>query len=252
MNKTIIFGVILAFLAIFAGWYFFKLSSCVVKKENVLIVGTNAEYPPCTFIEQGTIVGFDIDLINEVAHRLGKKVEFHDMPFTTLLPQLQLGTIQVIAAGMSPTPERAQQVLFTKPHVSGSKFLIISRKPNIAPKNLEELKDKDVVANEGFVIDAYLNDHGVVTRKLPTVADAFLALKTGRAQVFVTAENTVKPFFDLYGTEEFDMQPLPGAEESTAFAICKEHPELVKEINKILDQIKDDGTLETLRRKWGV
>jgi polar amino acid transport system substrate-binding protein len=239
-----------------ASWYVMRRCICagnVPDQEGAaLIVGTNAEYPPFTFIQDGNIVGFDIDLINEVAKRLGKQIEFRDMPFTTLLPQLQLGTIQVIAAGMSPTPERAKQVLFTKPHLTGSKLVMITRKPLLAPTTVADLQGKDVVVNEGFVTDLYLADRGIVTRKLPAVADAFLALRSGRADVFVTAENTVKPFFEHYSADEFNVNSLPDVQESTAFAVSKEYPALQEHMNQMLDQISDDGTLLTLKRKWGL
>ena len=67
----------------------FSLSSCFEDKdENVWIVGTSADNPPYEFIQNGEIVGFDIDFITEIGKHLGKRVEFKNMEFHTLLAAL--------------------------------------------------------------------------------------------------------------------------------------------------------------------
>src|SRR5580704_2849514 len=102
--------------------YKFSKSEQMPQSSNILLVGTNAEFAPYSFIDNGQIVGFDIDVAQEVAQRLGKTITFKDMPFESLLPELQLGRIEIIAAGITPTQERAQKVLFTKPYVEGDKL----------------------------------------------------------------------------------------------------------------------------------
>lgn len=253
MNKGII---IAGLLALSAGLFFLvkkKKCGCVSSvTNNLLIVGTNAEYPPFTFIQNGEITGLDIDLMKEVAKRLGKEIEWRDMPFTTLLPQLQMGNIQIIAAGLTPTAERAKQAFFATPHLQGEAFVIVARKPNKVPETLEGLKGKNLIVNEGFVADEYLTKNGIEARKLPTVADAFLALQSGRADFFVSGKAPLKPFFDQYGTNDFEIEPLVGApQESVALLVSKQHSELFKQIDQMVQQIAEDGTLTALKRKWG-
>ena len=79
------------------------------------------------------------------------------MSFTALIPEIQLGKVQVIAAGMSPTQERARQVLFTEPHFSGSPLVLISKKEK-AINSLNDLSGKTVVVNEGFTSDSYVSN----------------------------------------------------------------------------------------------
>src|SRR6185369_11452130 len=85
--------------------------------SNTLIVGTNAEFPPYCYIENNIIVGFDIDIAKEVAQRLGKSIQFKDMPFDALIPDIILGNVDFVAAGMSYTEERAKRVSFTRPYL---------------------------------------------------------------------------------------------------------------------------------------
>ena len=63
---------------------------------DTLIVGTNPEFPPFEYIEQGNIVGFDVDLMNEVSKIIGKKVVFKNMAFDSLLIAMQTGKINCI------------------------------------------------------------------------------------------------------------------------------------------------------------
>src|SRR5580765_7533218 len=91
-------------------WYMFKART-PQDTANILTIGTSGDFPPFTYIENGQLMGFDVDLVNEIGARLNKKVELKNMPFATLLPALQLGNLQVVASGVTETPERAKQVL---------------------------------------------------------------------------------------------------------------------------------------------
>ena len=232
-------------------WYYNKKRHCTLD-DSCLIVGTSAEFPPFEYIEHDTLTGFDIDLINEIAKRLGKKVVIKDMPFATLLTQLTFGSLHLIAAGLTPTQERAQQVLFSKNYTAGEPLVIVTRANHIPLKTVANLKGQNVIVNDGFSAEAYLSSQfpEITLRRLPTVADAFLALNSGRADAFVTAATTVKPFFDQYGSEHFITTPIPGTSEPAAFAISKKYSDLVERVNTALQEMQEDGSLETLKRKW--
>ncbi len=229
---------------------YFKQRS--IKSDNtILIVGTNAEFPPFEYIENDKLVGFDIDLLQEIAKRMGKRLEIKDMPFSTLISQLQMGGIHLIAAGLTPTKERAEHVLFSHNYLAGEPLIIVSLATKTPLKNIDDLKTKEIIVNDGFTADLYLSTLPEITlKRLPSVADAFLALTSGRGDAFVTAHNTVKPFFDQYGSEKFMISPIEGTNEPAAFAISKQHPELVEQINKVLEEMQEDGSLEAFKRKW--
>ena len=134
------FGVLLLGGLVF--WYLKK--PAVYVDQNILNVGTNVEYQPFSFLdERDEIVGFDIDIAKEVCARLGKKCVFHTMSFDALIPEIQLGTIHMIAAGMSPTPERAERVFFTQPHLIGQPLVVVYRAD--FPFTQQEKKDKEKV-----------------------------------------------------------------------------------------------------------
>ena len=151
--------------------------------DDVLVVGTNAEYPPFAYVEDGEIIGFDIDLISIVAQHLGKDIIVKDNPsFDALIPDLELGRTDIVAAGMTYTEERAKKASFSKPYISQDPFLIISLLP------INELSDEVIVVNEGYTADFYLSEkEGLNLLRVPCPADAFLALKSGQATAFFTA-----------------------------------------------------------------
>lgn len=222
-------------------------------KESALLVGTSADYPPFSFLKDGNIVGFDIDVIKAVAERLHKKIEIKDIPFDMLIPEIQLGKIHLIAAGMTQTPARAERVLFTRPYIQGDKLLVLSPKNKPAIRSLEDLTNKEVLVNDGYTADLYMSKlKGPIIKRLKTPAEAFLALTTNKADAYVVASNTAQPFFKLYGSEQFNIYPLPEATDSYSFAISKKYPELLEPIQKAVDDLEADGTLAQLKQKWNL
>lgn len=229
------------------------------KSENTLIVGTNAEFPPFAFIENGEIVGFDIDIAKEVAKRLNKEIEFKDMPFDSLIPDLTLGRVDFVAAGMSFTEERAQRVCFTKSYITSDPLVVltlVSKKTdgNMTLEQLaEKFKGKTLVVNEGFTADSTLSKlKGFKLVRLATTADGFLAVKSGRADAFVTAKSTVDSFLATQKNEEFHHDLLEGTSDDCVLAVPKKYPEMLEKIQGALDEMEKDGTLAKLKTKWNL
>jgi polar amino acid transport system substrate-binding protein len=219
---------------------------------NTLIVGTNAEFPPFTFRNDTRIIGFDIDIINEVAKRLGKTVQFKDMPFDALIPELTLGYVDVLAAGMSSTEERAKRVSFTKPYIKSDPLVILTMVHPKSPQSMDvgDLFGKTVVVNEGYTADLFLSSKPEVDLiRLATPADAFLALKNGRAYAFVTAQSTVNSFLATQN-QTFMTYVIKDAMETCSLVIAKNNPELLSAVQSALDGMEQDGTLAQLKSRW--
>lgn len=216
--------------------------------DSILVVGTNAEYPPFAYVEDGKIIGFDIDLIEIVAQHLGKDIVVKDNPsFDALIPDLKLGRTDIVAAGMTYTEERGKKVAFTKPYISQDPFLIISLLP------INELSDEVIVVNEGYTADFYLSEkEGLKLLRVPSPAEAFLALKSGQATAFFTAQSTVKPFFDLNGYDNFKVMHIPDSGDSYSLVVSKDNLKFLEEVQQALDIMEENGTLETLKGKWGL
>ena len=178
-NKYVIMAFALAFMiTLFVRSAILKHGAVAAKTEAVFLVGTNAEYPPYTFIEDNTIKGFDIDLVREVAKRLDRPIKFVDMPFDSIIPAALLGRVHLLAAGMTYTAERAKKVHFSRPYLTDDCLQIVSRKEN-GFVDLNSLSGKKIIVNEGYTADLYvtsitLKDVEIIRLNAP--ADGFMAL----------------------------------------------------------------------------
>lgn len=224
------------------------LMATCLHAASPLIVGTNAEFPPFAYIENKTIIGFDIEVAKEVAKHLGNEVQFKDMPFDALIPDLVLGHVDFVAAGMSYTEERAQRVSFTKSYLSEDPFVIFSKGQKMS---LEDLSGKTVVVIEGFTSDLFMSSKKDVNLiRLPTQADGFMAIKSGRADAFVTAKSTVNSFTEKQDASAFYIQEIENTGESCALAVPKNKPQMLADVQNALDEMEKDGTMQQLKTKW--
>lgn len=216
---------------------------------STLIVGTNAEYSPFCFKEKGEIVGFDIDIAKEVCKRLSKEISFKDMPFEALLPDLMLGGVDFVAAGMTKTEERAKRVNFTKSYVQGDHLVCLTLADKKA--SFDELVGQIVVVNEGFTADSFISSKvGYTVLRLAVSADAFLALQKGRAKAFVTAKSTVDDFFITQDPSRYHVEILDQCSDGCSLVFSKKKAALQEEVEAVLDAMEKDGTLQKYRDKW--
>ena len=95
--------------------------------SKVLKLGTNAAFPPFEYVEGKNIVGFDITMGQKIAKNAGLKLEVVDMAFDSLIPALQSGTIDFIAAGMSVNEERKKNVDFSVPYFASEQVIIVRK-----------------------------------------------------------------------------------------------------------------------------
>lgn len=257
MKKTSLL-ISLALIAALSGLMWYKAQQAPTstpQTTNTVIVGINAEFPPFSFKEDDAFVGFDIDVIKEVLKRLKKEIIFKDMPFDALIPEIQIGNIHVIASGMTPTEERAQRTLFTRPHLTGDSLVIINSKNEPPLTTLADLEGKTVAVNEGYTADSFMSEQpGIELLRLSSalVSDGMLALQSSRADAFVAASLSMKPYFEKYNINDFNITPIPNTEETSAFAISKHYPDLRRDIQVILNEMEQDGTLKSLKTKWNL
>lgn len=214
-----------------------------------LIVGINAEFPPFCFIEDRKIIGFDIDVASEIAKRMGRELELKDMPFDALIPEVILGRVDLVTGGMSYTEERAKRVLFTKTYLDADPLVVFSMAKT--PVSFDLIKGKNIVVVEGFTADQLMSTKKDINLlRLSNQADAFMALKCGRADALVTAKSTINTFFDKHDSTLYHSDIIEGTNETCAIIVPKSKPEILSEAQKMLDAMEADGTLSTLKAKW--
>lgn len=212
---------------------------------GTLRMGTNATFPPYeTVDDKNNVVGIDPDIAQAVADKLGMKLEIINMEFESLIPALSADQIDIVFAGMTVDPERAEQVDFTISYATGIQAIIVPEDSTIA--TVEDLKDKKVGVQTGTTGDMYCTDDlgedhvqrfesGVVaTQALVNGQIDAVVIDNEPAKAYVEANQGLKILDTEYTVEDY------------AAAVKKGNTELLDQVNKALEELKADGTLDQI------
>src|SRR5271169_6575985 len=133
-------------------------ATAVIAQEPPLKTGVDGTFAPHAMPNlSGGIQGFNVDLANEIAKRLHRRIEIEATQFSGLIPALQAGTYDFIAAPVTVTKERAENLLFTEGYLN-TDFQFVVRKDAPEITRLEDLKGKVIAVNKGSVYDSWGRD----------------------------------------------------------------------------------------------
>ena len=218
------------------------------KKENKLYVGTNAEFVPFEYREGDQIVGFDVDLINEIAKIIKQDIEFVDMAFDGLLPALQSKKIDIIIAGMTANEERKKFVNFSEPYYNSQQSILV-HKDNNDIIGFDSLEGKNVGVVLGYTGDLIVSEmSNVNSQKYGATSEAVIALKSKKVDAVVLDYEPAKQYFNQ--NDDLKLVITDSKNEEYAIAMRKEDTELLKKVNDALNTIKENGTYDMLIEKY--
>jgi polar amino acid transport system substrate-binding protein len=228
-----------------------SLAACGGKKEEVkksIYVGTNAEFPPFEYLEEGKITGFDMELIDEIAKEMGTEIKIEDMTFDGLLPALQAKKVDVVIAGMTATEERKKAVSFTAPYYTASQVIVV-REGDESIKSFDDLKGKKVGVMLGFTGDLVVSEiEGVTVERYNASYAGIMALQADKVDAVVLDSEPAKNF--VAKNEGLAIAEADAAEEEYAIAVRKEDKELLEKLEKALKSVKEKGTYDELLKKY--
>jgi polar amino acid transport system substrate-binding protein len=150
-----------------------------------LVVGLDGTFAPHAMPKLGGgVEGFNVDMANEIARRLGTPIDIVAQEFSGLIPGLNAKKFDFLVAPMTVTTERAKNLLFTEGYLNTDyQFLIRKDAPEI--KGLEDLKGKTIAVNKGSIYDTWGRDNaardGFQVESYGTTSDAVQAVIAGRA-----------------------------------------------------------------------
>ncbi|WP_231549759.1 transporter substrate-binding domain-containing protein [Cetobacterium sp. ZOR0034] len=217
------------------------------KTERVFVIGTNAEYPPFEYLENGKIVGLDPDIIEAIFQKLGYQYKWANMEFGGLISALQTGKIDVVIAGMSITPERAKMVHFTDPYLTSNVAIITNKTAPI--KGMDDLENKKYGAELGTTKEATAKSiAGTTVVPYQNNTSALLALKNNQIDGIVLDESVAYEY--VKNNSELSLVGVLEGEPK-AIALSKDDKDYDK-INAALLELIKDGTIENLKKKYNV
>lgn len=188
LNLLVVLGVIAAFMAT-SGLASAESTLDKIKARGTLIAGVKDSTPPSGFVDKdGKIKGFDIDIIQYIANKLGVKAELKPVTSATRIPMLSQGSIDIIAATMTHTKQREEQIDFSLTYMmTGQKILVKKSSGMKVPKDLAGKKvgtTKGSTSEKNFA--AYVPEAKVIS--FDDYAPAFLALQQGKVEAVTTDE----------------------------------------------------------------
>ncbi len=222
-----------------------------IKSAGKLTVGVDDSYPPMEFRnEKNELVGFDIDLGNEIGKKLGVKVEFMPTDWNGIILALKSGKFNVIISSLSMTDERKKEIDFAGPYLEGGQIIAV-KKSNTGIKSSVDLNNKIVGCQLGSTGEeaAVKLKQIKELKKYDKGTEAFHDLSIGRLDA-VIIDGQVGGYYNKKDGDAFKILDEKLTKEPEGIGLKKEDKELKKGLEKALDELKSDGTLSKLSIKW--
>jgi polar amino acid transport system substrate-binding protein len=229
-----------------------------IKQAGVIKVGTSADYPPFESVDaSGNKIGFDIDLMTEIAKRLGVKIEWVDMPFDSLIAAVQEGKIDASISAFNYSEERDQTIDFSDAYYTSEDAFTVAEGFAGTIANPEDVANFKVGVQTGTTQDGWLTDTLVATSKLPEenlfrydrVDQAMLDLQNGRIEVMMSDYIPAQALVEQLGGLTIVYHGVLSSGPMN-IVIPNDDKELQQAINEILKQLQDEGFINDLAVKY--
>jgi polar amino acid transport system substrate-binding protein/cystine transport system substrate-binding protein len=215
-------------------------------------IATSGTFRPITFSESGKLTGFDIEVGTLIADKLGMEAEFVEGQLSGLLPGLNSGKFDAVMSGLTMTEPRKQSITFSTPYLADGAVAVVS-KNNATVQDVSELDGLKVGAIGGSGTESDVKGIGGFSelKAYPGAPEGFSDVAAGRIDVFATGRIAAENFMknsptaselkivgDVYGTKP------------AGVGLPKSDTEMKPKVDKIIAELKADGTLEKLNQKW--
>ena len=220
-------------------------------EKTKVIFGTNAEFPPFEFVAGGKGVigefdGIDMAIAKQIGDDNNMEIVIENMEFDSLVLALGNGQIDAVIAGMTITPEKAEEVDFSIPYYTATQVMIVKEDSAIAKAT--DMNGKNIAVIQGYTGEVCVEKMGYEFQSFKKGSDAILELINGKCDVVVIDSATAQKYVK-------DNKGLKIVEDSTAFeseqygiAVKKGNKDLLDKINASLQKMLDDGTISA----WAV
>ncbi|MFB2877337.1 ABC transporter substrate-binding protein/permease [Floridanema aerugineum] len=219
-----------------------------------LIMVTSADYPPYEFRKTGggaggEIIGFDVDIAKYITRELGYELEIRDTDFSGIIPALQSGRANFAMAGMTPTPERLKNVDFSDIYYEAKNTIVSKKGSNLT--TIASLAGKKVGVQLGSTQEKFAKEKikGAKIVALNKTGDLIQEIKSNRINAAIIEDAIAKGFIANNPDLEFTTIPNSSEAAGSAIAFPKGSP-LVQPFNKVLQQMKQNGEIDALVKKW--
>lgn len=221
-----------------------------IKERGIMTFAMTGAYPPFNYIDtNGSLIGFDIDIANAIAQKLGVEAEPVTVLWDGIIGGLTSRRFDMIIGSMAITEERLEKVNFTDPYYfDGAQFF---GRNDLEANDISEIEDAVVGVVTGTTFQNFLENMENIKdiMQFESDVDNMRAVQQNRTHGLVTGL-----LVGLNGIDKFNipLEPIgePLYSEACAIAIRKDDPMLLEAVNNALQEMKDDGTYAQISEKW--
>jgi polar amino acid transport system substrate-binding protein len=219
-------------------------------QEGQLLVGTDTPFPPFEIGKPPDLTGYDIDVVNAVAEKLGLEVTYQDTSFDTIFRDTAQGKFDLAVAASTITPEREQTVDFSDPYYQANQSLIVAAGSDIA--TTEDLGGATVGAQDGTTGEEYANDEtpAANVRGFPEGPDAINALRAGQVDAVIIDQPVAVDAIESLGGGDIEIAEEIVTSELYGLPFAPDNDALREAVNGALAELKDDGTIADLYEQY--
>lgn len=219
--------------------------------KQKIIVGSDTTFAPLEFADPATgkYIGFDVDLIYEIAKVENLDVEFKSLPFDGLIAGLKANQLDVAISSMSITDERKKEINFSDPYYKSGLSVSVQAK-NDKIKGLSDLNGKNIAAQSGTTGEEEAKKvPGAKVRSFTNSDQTFMELKNGGVDAVIN-DYPVTLYFIKQGNPDVKIVGERLTSEDYGIAVTKSKPEILTKINSGLKTLKQNGKYKEFYVKW--
>ena len=223
-------------------------------EDGKLTVVAELGFAPFEYMDEktGEPVGFDVDVINAVAEKMGLTASYlPNQKFDTLVPIIkQGGKADVSIAAITITDERLESVDFSEPYLDSTQAIVVAKGSSETEETLNDAS-KQVVCQGGTTGDEWIGENLPDAVRVPVddVTAALTGVQTGRYQAMVVDLPVASYMLSQSFSDLEIVKEIPTGEQY-GIAVSKDNPELTQAVNKALEDMKSDGTMKEIETKW--
>lgn len=225
----------------------------VIKERGTLIVATEGDWSPYTYHDEKTneLVGFDVEFAKMIADKLGVSIEYKETDWDSILAGVQSGTFDLGINGITYSEKRAESFNFSIPYLYDETVLIVLE-DNEDIKSFEDLKGKINTNSPGSSYAQMGEEYGATTKYVTTFADTIQLLQRGDADCTINSLSVYNEYIKEKGDNAGIKVVAKTEPEKTVVASCKGDysKTLIDEVNKIIEELRSDGSLAELSNKY--
>ncbi|WP_163652190.1 amino acid ABC transporter substrate-binding protein [Listeria sp. PSOL-1] len=222
-----------------------------IKKEGVMTVGTEGTYRPFTFHDSKTnkLTGYDIDVVKEVAKRLGVKTKFEETQWDSMFAGLNASRFDVIANQVGINKEREEKYDLSIPY-STSTAVIVTAKDNKDIKKMSDLKGVKVAQSLTSNYGKIAQSASAKIESVDGLAQSLELIKQGRVDATVNDKLAVLDYLKNTGDKKIKIAAELNKEKGSSGFAFRKDTKLKQAFDKELKAMEKDGTLKKISEKW--